>query len=386
MAGARRPPSRAAATGIASSSTTSSTSSGRSPRRTCSQHGVVWPPTIAGDVPLVEAVPRRVGDRRRGRRRGAWVSRAHRIAPVTRLLRSPRPLRWRVSVRRSARCAPPGARTARAPSRGDGIRLTWLRPARSRLLLATLIDAGRARRAACRSRRACGWSRGGAPRCSGHATAGSSPSAVRRASCRARCSTPTSSTRWPATAACSGRGDRTAVLRALAPDLLPDEVLARTSKATFTGATWGATPGSSPPVDRRRRRHRAGRPRRAAADVAVRPAAAADGGAAAGGVARDSAATPDCRLNRHVRRCAPRRACADICVHRGRRSRTELALASVSAVKQHRTPGGGHDTYETPAITELGSVADFTRGSTLGLGLGRLQLPRGTHRGDTPTS
>ena len=31
-----------------------------------------------------------------------------------------------------------------------------------------------------------------------------------------------------------GRGDRTAVLRALVHDLLPDDVLARTSKATFT--------------------------------------------------------------------------------------------------------------------------------------------------------
>lgn len=33
-----------------------------------------------------------------------------------------------------------------------------------------------------------------------------------------------------------GRGDRTATLRALVPDLLPDPVLSRTSKAEFSGA------------------------------------------------------------------------------------------------------------------------------------------------------
>jgi asparagine synthase (glutamine-hydrolysing) len=36
-----------------------------------------------------------------------------------------------------------------------------------------------------------------------------------------------------------GPGDRTAVLRSLFSDLLPDGVLSRTSKATFNGAFWG---------------------------------------------------------------------------------------------------------------------------------------------------
>jgi hypothetical protein len=35
-----------------------------------------------------------------------------------------------------------------------------------------------------------------------------------------------------------GRGDRTIVLRSLVPDLLPDEVLARSDKAEFGGAFW----------------------------------------------------------------------------------------------------------------------------------------------------
>ena len=36
-----------------------------------------------------------------------------------------------------------------------------------------------------------------------------------------------------------GRGDRTDVLRCLVPDLLPDAVLTRRSKAEFGGAFWG---------------------------------------------------------------------------------------------------------------------------------------------------
>ena len=36
-----------------------------------------------------------------------------------------------------------------------------------------------------------------------------------------------------------GRGDRTAVMRLLASDLLPDAVIARTTKASFGGTYWG---------------------------------------------------------------------------------------------------------------------------------------------------
>ena len=76
VAGAGRATTSGSTTGSASSSTTSSTSSDRCATANLVEHGVVWPPTIHGDVPVVELVPRRLGDRRRGRRRGARRRRA----------------------------------------------------------------------------------------------------------------------------------------------------------------------------------------------------------------------------------------------------------------------------------------------------------------------
>src|SRR5215207_142663 len=57
-------------------------------------HGVVWPPTIAGYLPVVEPV--RGGSMMDGEGGDEVLGvAAHRVAPLTRLVRAPRPVRWR---------------------------------------------------------------------------------------------------------------------------------------------------------------------------------------------------------------------------------------------------------------------------------------------------
>ena len=176
-----------------------------------------------------------IADRRRGRRRGARRA-THRIAPLARLVRRPRPLRWR-------RVAPPscgraGARCGGACATVGAEPTPWLRPAGRELLVAGLDDAERDAAAVVRGERAPGAppAHPGARR---RATGGSSPSGhdVDVSSpllhpdvvARAR----------PTKAACSGAATARRCCGELVPDLLPDDVLARTSKATFTAATWG---------------------------------------------------------------------------------------------------------------------------------------------------
>ena len=67
----------------------------------------------------------------------------------------------------------------------------------------------------------------------------------------------------------SGRGDRTATLRALVSDLLPDAVIAGRTRRRSTGRSGRVTPGVRRALERRRRGHRAGGRRRAAPRVAV---------------------------------------------------------------------------------------------------------------------
>jgi hypothetical protein len=65
--------------------------------------------------------------------------------------------------------------------------------------------------------------------------------------------------------------------------------------------------------------------------------------------------------------------------------RTELAPDVVSAVDtEAHVPGGMHMTYETPAITELGSVADFTRADSFAIDFDGRLLRGDDH--DSPTS
>ena len=187
-----------------------------------------------------------IGNRRRGRRRGA-----RRRRPSRRPVGEPRPsiaaTAAMASVRR--RSAPwPRRRSASDTYGVDGRAAdTWLRPA-------ARDDAPGARtrsssKQPLSSRRACGWS----PR---RRTLVSAPQSSDPRRARDVDFEPAASPGFvhasPVTAACSGPGDRPAVCARLRPDLLPDEVLARTSKARSRGATWYPTRGVRAAWTRRR--------------------------------------------------------------------------------------------------------------------------------------
>jgi len=198
-------------------------------------HGVVWPPTIAGDRPLVAAVPGGSVIDGEGGDEVLGVA-AHRVARLTPLLRHPRPLRWRRIRSALGALAPAGVR-ARHEQRGWGERpFPWLRAAGREALLAGLDQAERdlplSFAASVRMvplRRSQALSRHN-----------------RRIFARRRdvdLSSPLLHFDFVHAVARDGgvlgSGDRTSVLGALVPDLLPDEVLARTSKAVFTRCYMG---------------------------------------------------------------------------------------------------------------------------------------------------
>jgi hypothetical protein len=198
-------------------------------------HGVVWPPAIAGDVPLVEAVPGGSVIDGEGGDDVLGVAN-HRVAPVTGLLRSPRPLR-RNRLRPALVVLAPARVRGRQERRRRGAHpMPWLRPAAGELLLATLEDAER------ESPLSFSASVRMVPRRRAQLLAASN----RRTMAQARGVELTSPLLQPdfvhaiaRNEGRLGRGDRTAVLRSLVPDLLPDEVLARTTKATFNTAYMG---------------------------------------------------------------------------------------------------------------------------------------------------
>jgi Asparagine synthase len=192
--------------------------------------GLLWPPTIAVDVPFIEAVPGgsildgEGGDEVLG-------TRAHRIAPVTRLLRSPRPLTWSRVRSALVAIAPRPLRTAHSRHRRTVSRLTWLRPMaldalgdvidqrerQSPLTFAAsvrMVPTRRTQVLMARNRRILAERRD---------VAMSSPLLH-----------PDFVHALARDGGVLGRGTRTDVLRSLAPDLLPDQVLARTTKAAFT--------------------------------------------------------------------------------------------------------------------------------------------------------
>jgi asparagine synthetase B (glutamine-hydrolysing) len=196
--------------------------------------GVLWPPTLAIDVPAVEAVPGgsvldgEGGDEVLG-------DAAHRIAPVASLVRSPRPLR------RSRYCVSlltlaPGRVRARRLREQFVVQLNWLKPAGREVVLAALEHEERRRplpfatsvRMVLRKRKQVLAIRNRRILAARSGVEMFSPllhphfvEAIARAGGRL------------------GPGDRTAVLRAMVPDLLPDDVLARTSKGEYTRCNMG---------------------------------------------------------------------------------------------------------------------------------------------------
>ena len=221
----------------------------------------------------------------------------------------------------------------------------------------------------CRSRRACapvpaaGGRRRAARRNRRHprqrAATSSSP---------VHCSMPTSSMPSLATAACSGEATARHVLRALVPDLLPDAVFARTTKAAFNGAymgphtrafaeRWTGAGVDAELVDADELRRICG-----SSDDRI----ALDCGAAPGGVARR--ATGRALQRRHEIDTPPRLPSQSVPWHtlalRAGGIRAG-ALSPVRAASARRHDNADdermhNDEYETPAITELGSIADFT--------------------------
>jgi asparagine synthase (glutamine-hydrolysing) len=200
------------------------------------RYGVVWPPTAAVDVPLiVRAAGGSVVDGEGGDE--VLGVEAHRVAPLTWLVRSPRPLRWRRVRRAAGSMAPAIVRAGLARRRFLDMPLSWLRPAALDPLIEALVAAERAQPLSfaasvstmpmrrtqvlgARTRDALAHARD---------VAFTSPlldhEFVHAVSRDGRF---------------LGRGDRTTVLRFMAADLLPDSVLSRTTKATFTHAYMGA--------------------------------------------------------------------------------------------------------------------------------------------------
>jgi asparagine synthase (glutamine-hydrolysing) len=196
------------------------------------RHGVVWPPAIASDVPLVDAVPggSLIDGEGGDQLLEVWN---HRVGPLADVLRSPRPVR-RSRLRHALEaCAPAswrGPRAARATVSAHP--RPWLRPAGLELVLAAYDAVERSR----------ALSYATSVRSIVHRRAEVLANRNRAVLAAARCDVTHSSPLLDPDVVDAlardggflGRRDRTDVLRRLASDLLPDAVLARTTKATFT--------------------------------------------------------------------------------------------------------------------------------------------------------
>lgn len=195
------------------------------------RHGVLWPPTLHTEAPLQELIKHgslldgEGGDELLG-------STFHRVAPVGRLIRSPRPVRWRVRQALGA-TAPRQLRLGRARRRWDAVATPWLRPAARESVVEAL----------CADELAMPLAYSGSVR--KMATRRSQRLLVRNrlALARERDVQIVSPLQHAEVVHAVGRHggflgppDRTAALRQIAPDLLPDAVLARTSKAVFNKA------------------------------------------------------------------------------------------------------------------------------------------------------
>jgi Asparagine synthase len=199
------------------------------------EFGVVWPPTIAGDVPLVDAVPGGSVMDGEGGDEVLGVA-AHRVAPLTRIRRRPRPLRWRRVRAALGAVAPAPVRGRHERRRWAEQPLNWLRPAARDALAAALEQTERDRPLSYAS------SVRMVPRRRTQVLGAEN----RRILCARRGVQFTSPLLHPEfvhalarAGGVLGQGERTDALRALVSDLLPDTVITRTSKAVFTRCYMG---------------------------------------------------------------------------------------------------------------------------------------------------
>lgn len=199
------------------------------------EHGVLWPPSFASDVALLGALTGGTLLDGEGGDEVLGVE-SHRIAPVTRLLRHPRPLnRWRVRHALGA-VAPARIRVPRLRRNRFAPGSEWLRPD----AWAAFMDA--VDEAEATQPLAFSASVRMVPRRRTQLMAGRNVrilAAGRDVVAASPLIDPRFVTAIAAHGGVLGRGDRTSVLRSLAADLLPDDVLARTTKATFTVAYLG---------------------------------------------------------------------------------------------------------------------------------------------------
>lgn len=196
------------------------------------EHGVMWPPTIGADHPMMKTL--RGGSLIDGEGGDEVLGNAaHRISPVSNLIHKPRPMRWG-RVRSAVRAfAPARARTARMRHRPPAYLGSWLRPIARDAFVESLVEAEstlpfsfaasvrmvplrRTQVLAARNRRFLAQQY--------HVDVSSPLLHPEVVHALAR------------DGGTFSRGTRTEVLREFASDLLPDAVLSRTSKAEFNGA------------------------------------------------------------------------------------------------------------------------------------------------------
>lgn len=199
------------------------------------EHGVVWPPTVHGDVPMLELLGGGSLLDGEGGDEVLGVT-SHRIAPLARLIRTPRPLRWRRMRSALGALAPAPVRARHVRRQWTEHTLTWLRPAGRDAVASALGDV--------EAKQPLSFSAGVrmVPR--------------RRTQLLARRNRRILATPYDVDVSSPlldarvvhalaehggvlGPGDRTMALRALASDLLPDNIMARTTKAEFGGAYMG---------------------------------------------------------------------------------------------------------------------------------------------------
>ena len=199
------------------------------------EHGVLWPPLLHADIPILEVL--RGGSLIDGEGGDEVLGiRSHRVAPVTGLVRSTRPIQVPRIVAAAEALAPASYRSKRVVRRFLADSPSWLRAPASEAL-AAMLGAQEADRPLSFSA-----SVRMVPRRRSQVLMGANRRLLGR-SVDVVTSSPLLDVDFVDALAVDGgrlgRAGRTGVLRALVPDLLPDAVLARMSKATFGEAYMG---------------------------------------------------------------------------------------------------------------------------------------------------
>ncbi len=204
-------------------------------QETILEHGVLWPPTLHAYVPVQEVV--RGGTLLDGEGGDELLDcRFHRVGPLTAIVRHPRPFR-RHRIRRAAGAlAPSVVRAGRARQRAAATNRTWLRSQAFEALVDAYVEDQRReplrfgasvrRMTTLRQQRAFERNREALAR-------------ARDVRMVSPLQEPDVVHAWAREAGFFGPLDRTTALRALVPDLLPDAIISRTSKATFGDAFEG---------------------------------------------------------------------------------------------------------------------------------------------------